>query len=318
MEYVKATKHEPRHLLISVHSTTRKEKMVFKTLEVLSNVGTEAIRGRGTRVWRVEGVVRNGKPVNVSQSFVLKDSWIDSDREREGAIIDSVRDSAEKIPEDGKKAILKALLTVKMYGDVWIDQVDASCIEKGFYDRTFTAEQRNKIFPKGSSCIRLQRPAIDDATEEQITTTQDQAKGNPHSAFQNYDHTTKPVAHDPKTHSRIVFYEVCTPIHDERSLPRVCSALAAATTGEYPFVSRCSVSPLMLPLSALQGLHLAGWVHRDISSGNIMLWHDQVKISDFEFAKRFKKMLSAEDIEKGRPHGNRSVSCSVMSSPGFS
>lgn len=233
MEYVKATKHEPRHLLVSAHSPDHKDKMVFKTLEVLSNIGTEAIRGRGTRVWRVESVIKNGKPVNNPQSFVLKDSWIDSDRERGGAIISMVRKDATKLPEGGRKALLNALLTVKMYGDVWIDEDDASGIEKGFYDSTFTKEQREKIFPTGSSFIRLQRPAIDDATKEQITDIQGQAKGNPHSAFQNYDHTAKPVAYDPKTHSRIVFYEVCTPIHDERSLPKVCSALAAATTGEY-------------------------------------------------------------------------------------
>lgn len=49
-----------------------------------------------------------------------------------------------------------------------------------------------------------------------------------------------------------------------------------------------------------------------------MLWHDQVKISDFEFAKRFTKMLSKEEIGKRPRHGNRSVSHgAIMPSPNF-
>lgn len=33
-------------------------------------------------------------------------------------------------------------------------------------------------------------------------------------------------------------------------------------------------------------LHKLGWVHRDISSGNILLFEKQVKIADFEYAKQ--------------------------------
>lgn len=206
--------------------------MLFKTLELLSNIGTEAIRGRGTRVWRVEGLSQNGKPLNPRQAFVLKDNWIDSDRAREGAINQAIRKSAELIPENGKKVLLNALLTVKIYGDVWIDQEYGAGVEQGFYDSTFTDEQREKIWPAGSPCIRLQRPAIDDATEEQITTVQSQARGNPHSAFEKQLHKNL-VQYDAKTHSRIVFYETCKPIHDEPSLQKVCTTLAAATTGTY-------------------------------------------------------------------------------------
>ena len=37
---------------------------------------------------------------------------------------------------------------------------------------------------------------------------------------------------------------------------------------------------------ALDILHKLGWVHRDVSSGNILVVGNQVKLADFEYAKR--------------------------------
>jgi serine/threonine protein kinase len=46
-----------------------------------------------------------------------------------------------------------------------------------------------------------------------------------------------------------------------------------------------------VPILVLKCLHEAGWVHRDISSGNILIHEKdgirQVKISDYEYAKQF-------------------------------
>ena len=39
-------------------------------------------------------------------------------------------------------------------------------------------------------------------------------------------------------------------------------------------------------LTALQAVHKCGWVHRDISSGNILLVDGVVKIADLEYAKK--------------------------------
>lgn len=38
--------------------------------------------------------------------------------------------------------------------------------------------------------------------------------------------------------------------------------------------------------AALHALHNLGWVHRDISTGNILLFGEQVKLGDLEYAKR--------------------------------
>lgn len=54
--------------------------------------------------------------------------------------------------------------------------------------------------------------------------------------------------------------------------------------------------------AVLRVFHKLGWVHRNLSSGNIMLVGDVVKISDLEFCK---KMDEAGD---DRPHDIRTVS----------
>ena len=58
--------------------------------------------------------------------------------------------------------------------------------------------------------------------------------------------------------------------------------------------------------AALQGLHECGWVHRDISAGNIPITAGgEVKLSDWEYAKK----LDSDDRLK---HDIRTVSSSPV------
>ena len=61
-------------------------------------------------------------------------------------------------------------------------------------------------------------------------------------------------------------------------------------------MARCKDSRLPT-CSALRVLHGCGWVHRDISTGNILLFKDSVKLADLEFAAR---MDSIHDHKRGR------------------
>ena len=36
-------------------------------------------------------------------------------------------------------------------------------------------------------------------------------------------------------------------------------------------------------------MHKLGWIHRDVSAGNIMVFSNTVKIADFEYAKEMDK-----------------------------
>ena len=90
---------------------------IFRTVELLSSVGAEHLRGRGTRVWKVHEVV--GERLS-EETYVLKDTWIDSDRMREGHIMAEIRNSATK---KEKELIEDALLTMEVHGDVYVVSV---------------------------------------------------------------------------------------------------------------------------------------------------------------------------------------------------
>ncbi|KAJ3559785.1 hypothetical protein NM688_g130 [Phlebia brevispora] len=68
-----------------------------------------------------------------------------------------------------------------------------------------------------------------------------------------------------QVHYRIVFKEVGTPLHDVTSLATVYKALGDVTYG-------------------LKALHMCGWVHGDISTGNILVCDRIARIADFEYA----------------------------------
>lgn len=190
MEYVRATDSEDgqRHLLITVKSHDSQSTVVYKTLEILSNVGTEAIRGRGTRVWRVEGMKKDGQPFSPRQTFILKDSWMDADREREGAILAKIRQSATKLSSTRKEILESALLTVEIYGDVWINPDDSDADASGPYlDQTLPQDIRNLVCPENGRRFVIQKAAIVEKAESHLSQLQSQAAGNPNSVHQHSD-----------------------------------------------------------------------------------------------------------------------------------
>ncbi|KAG2008955.1 other/FunK1 protein kinase, variant 2 [Coprinopsis cinerea AmutBmut pab1-1] len=90
---------------------------------------------------------------------------------------------------------------------------------------------------------------------------------------------------------RLVYENVCTALHD---IP---------TLGE-------AIDIVKQTLLGLRLMFCAGWVHRDLSPGNILAFRAtsdspwQVKISDLEFARRFPDSEVATDSEQltGTPH----------------
>ncbi|KAG2019863.1 other/FunK1 protein kinase, variant 2 [Coprinopsis cinerea AmutBmut pab1-1] len=89
----------------------------------------------------------------------------------------------------------------------------------------------------------------------------------------------------PRRQCRYIYEEVCTPLND---IPTLGEAV--------DIIQQC--------LIALRLMFCAGWVHRDISYGNILAyrpspetqWH--VKLSDLEYAKRFPSDAVASTIPK--------------------
>ncbi|KAJ7135383.1 hypothetical protein C8R43DRAFT_615682 [Mycena crocata] len=77
------------------------------------------------------------------------------------------------------------------------------------------------------------------------------------------------IPHQPRKHYRIVFKEVGVSVYDLRTLSEVMCALADATR-------------------ALRFLHELGFVHRDVSPGNILLVDGMGKLSDLESIQPFR------------------------------
>ncbi|KAG2008901.1 other/FunK1 protein kinase [Coprinopsis cinerea AmutBmut pab1-1] len=101
----------------------------------------------------------------------------------------------------------------------------------------------------------------------------------------------------PRCQCRFLYETVCTPLHD---IP---------TLGE-------AIDILKQALIALRLMFCAGWIHRDISGGNILAYREtntskwQVKLSDLEYAKRFPSEGTASMIPKtGTP---KFMACEVL------
>ncbi|KAK7019860.1 hypothetical protein R3P38DRAFT_2970560 [Favolaschia claudopus] len=87
------------------------------------------------------------------------------------------------------------------------------------------------------------------------------------------------VSEQRRKHYRIVFKEVGVPIHNLQSLPEVMQALADATR-------------------ALQLLYALGLVHRDVSSGNILLVGGMGRLTDLEFMRPYKGPITSSPADR--------------------
>ncbi|KAI0699998.1 hypothetical protein BC835DRAFT_1329496 [Cytidiella melzeri] len=231
----------------------------FRTIQVLSNVGAETIRSRGTRVWQARQII-NGK--EQPETVVIKDYWVDSDRMREATIW---RNMLQDAPSDELREPLKRHLLTPLYsGDVVIG---------GQIDNTLSLLRRGTALPKDLEPFATVHLAPLPTSEETVPEEHPLA---PQGAGIIPPQAPPPpemmVFHD-KSHHRIVFKETAKTIEN---LNTVGTTLQAA--GQ--------------TLGALSLIHACGWVHRDISSGNILIVDGIVKIADLEYAKRMSDSSS--------------------------
>ncbi|KAJ3555680.1 hypothetical protein NM688_g2447 [Phlebia brevispora] len=233
----------------------------FRTTELLSYAPADALRGRGTRVWKSEEVDANGNILDPGP-FALKDTWIDSSRTKEGEILETVRGFGSTAKE--RQMMEKGTLSVRCHGHVYINgRKDLTLREdKQKDDANHTLfEMKQEKRTAGSKRVKAYQNRID--------------KGSP------VDTPPPPTERIPqynqKVHYRIVYAEVGTPLHCVKSANAAYKAI-------------CQV------LQVLQVMHTNGWVHRDISTTNILIVDGHAKLGDFEYAKRCDK----EDAHKIR------------------
>ncbi|KIP02969.1 hypothetical protein PHLGIDRAFT_122006 [Phlebiopsis gigantea 11061_1 CR5-6] len=252
---------------------------VFRTKRMISDIGADTLQGRGTRVWEVVELDASGNE-NGGEICVLKDSWVDDDRDREGKIMAKMRANAKAAPAraddeygrtpEGKKpkkcrvydTINESLLTVITYGDVRAGQRP---------DKT-----RNWDLPRVVSLKSVR------ATSKASVIAQTSLQAAGFTAVETgteYPRQALPEF-STKDHHRIVFKVIGFCEIPSLSLSFFC-------------ISEVAV--------ALHELHRLGWVHRDISSGNILVVGVRPKIADLEYAKH-EDELSMHSARKGTPY----------------
>jgi serine/threonine protein kinase len=269
----------PSQLIIGVHSDKDiKKERKFKTIKTIYSRDADPMRSRGTRIFEAIEIDPNGR--EKGSRVVLKDIWIDSDRIREGAILDALYNDA--VDED-KHLVRQYFLTTVCHGDVLL-------AESNIVDDTECGLMRG-LGLDYTKLFFLQRKGFVDT----VVTTHRSASGPERLAQASrlvyIPYPVQKYAH--KTHYRIVFKEKGITVDNVKTLPEVLGILSGIVTGTFSFVSFiCRIS--LRGCSALQLLRRLGWVHRDVSVGNILSCNGQAKLSDFEFAKKVGDEKSCE------------------------
>ncbi len=123
--------------------------LTYRTTRLINDDGARSFRGSGTRVWEVVPVV-NG--VEKSKDIhVLKDHWVDDDRQHEGDILKEIMDdsSSDKLAREELAALF---LTPIAQGDVYIiDERDGQ--EK--LDSTRRLATRKACIPANATTFSL-------------------------------------------------------------------------------------------------------------------------------------------------------------------
>ncbi|KAJ3762230.1 hypothetical protein EV360DRAFT_67243 [Lentinula raphanica] len=290
----------------------------FTTMEVLSDASADSPLGRATRVWKVKD--SDGK------ERVLKDVWLETDRKEEHVILEEILESTKLIKPDPEldvnyyEELQKRMLKPTAHCSVLVDDKTVEGDPaKGQPDNTGVIMLRGydlggaklvKLLPDRASTpapppsITYSMPGdrdfvplsssrladrLNDANSEHLDSS---VVSSPQDTLEQVDQTdainaaqrkvvTYPGRH--RYHYRIVFEQCATTMHDERSLGNVLNALLE--------VSR-----------ALWIMYLAGWVHRDISGGNVY-WFERGQmglLGDFEYAVQ-NTNERRHDVRTGTP-----------------
>ncbi|KAI5993511.1 hypothetical protein EDD15DRAFT_2576181 [Pisolithus albus] len=246
--------------------TDEGKETVYQTTKTISDFSAHVMQGRGTRVFQVRLMLQNGQPVRNAEPLVLKDSWRELGRAREDEILGQIFDGLGK--KYGTKKVSEArdyFLTVVAAGDVMVH---------GEKDQTTSLLRDADELPPD---LGLHRLPADDLPEWEPTRSSEGLTPN----FSSVSPSVEKLQIHHRTHYRLVFKEVCEPIHDLNRLDTVFKVL-------------------MDIHKALQLLHSIGWVHRDLSTSNVLYWGGMGKLADLDYAKHVDSNKSHE-VRTGTP-----------------
>lgn len=271
-----------------VYKVNGKQYVTFE--EPLCDYRADVLLGRGTRVYDV--YLRGADTDDIRNHFALKDLWIREGDEQEGEFLFNLR---EKMTEQEKMFFLEPVA----YGPV------------------LAYDPRKKKYVTDSTSSALSIPpgtkktymADYQAATSNIKPVEGSRRGNSRGFVPSIDDskirllesaTAEPyVCH--REHSRTIFREICLPLHEVYNLQFYFQGIFDASNGK----NICYIILFQLNLYnclALKALHRLGFVHRDISTGNV-LWctHEGVaKLADLEYKKGLNDTFVSDDFRTVR------------------
>ncbi|PCH42879.1 hypothetical protein WOLCODRAFT_17997 [Wolfiporia cocos MD-104 SS10] len=249
---------------ITVYDRESKRSATYRTTRVLSDVAVSDLYGMCMRVFaarRVEnGQVREGEP-----EVVIKDSWTDEDRrerhEADGKLHEEDPRRIEDGIQDEEDGLEDYLLTVLYHVMMRGKDLAEKCWSFDIYKFPSILPEHLSTSQKGGL-----RPS-----------------GSGKGDRRSLDHTVaihlEIGKYPPKYHYRVVYKEVCDPLYCETSSKKVLKA--------------CSTAMLVLQI-----VHRHGWVHPDMSPGNLLLYGERVELADWEYVSH-KKHAGVHEIRTG-------------------
>ncbi|KDN34100.1 hypothetical protein RSAG8_12802, partial [Rhizoctonia solani AG-8 WAC10335] len=257
---------EPAYRITIRNSKTR-ELTVYCTIKMISDVGADSMVGPGTRVWIVQKLV-DGKLVG--PYYVLKDVWVHEDRLPEHILLNKIRK---------QKGYSQYFLTPLNHGFA-----PSSATAP---DNTHRTLRRMELIP--TKAVLLTRSGTKGGPSRKALSTSRNSVGHPEDiqkprqeGYRDFRYLSK----HPRQHYRIVFKELGKPVHDLRNFTDIFTAIQGGLKG-------------------LHAIHLCGYVHRDVSSGNILLvpssgpFPKRGVIMDLEYAKKIKDTSAPHDLRTG-------------------
>lgn len=277
-----------------VASTLRQRIQVadkfYITRRTLSDYAASAITGRATRVWEA---YEEGSPKG--PYVALKDLWMDLNAPSEGEILDTVlskmAEYAERHPELEDKDFRRYFLTkvgewrVRLPGDRLDTTLESTRgesfteVTQSFHTTLATDNLPSTMTEPNSIHTSRSEPRAENSVPPPVTKT------------------AMPISlRRPRhlVHYRIVFMESGCPIHKLLTLNQSYSCLRDSVEGANLaiYFHRHAYT-----IVGVRWLARIGYVHRDISTGNIIEYKGGGKLSDLEYCKPFVLPLPKSDSE---------------------
>jgi len=221
------------------------DRKYFKATESLSEYRSMCISGRMTRVWKATQVVSidNLNPLSdFDVPVVLKDLWLDkgalTERDIQSAIFSDIEKFKDTLGTEDPhfcefdarmEEKIRSCLTDQGYKKYFLEII---CDDQGYVSRCVepTAQARRGIFVFEDSKIHMSSQSIHERAMESRTYS-DPTRRHSGVATQTTQTTARPFV--PKQQYRVVFKEVCKPLHHIQKLSDVIDVIRQCFVGEH-------------------------------------------------------------------------------------